>query len=262
METNSSSVVDIWSSERGGASDEPTLLIAGTGNAATIWPPVLVDALVSQGRRVIVFDHRDTGRSSTTADESTYTLNDLAEDAAHVLDTHRVESVTVIGYSMGAAVAQILAITRPDLVRRLVLVNGPARPDAGYEPGPAAADMFNRDFNDADALHEWFAEAMRGDDASEDDIARVSCSKPAVITGRSVLRHVMAQLTATPPTDAELANLNVECDVVHGAADRHVPLSNGERVALDIPRARLHVVAGAGHTLTRPVCDTICAVLR
>lgn len=261
MRPPSSSVIDIWSSERGCAGDEPTLLIAGTGNAATIWPPALVDALVSQGRRVILFDHRDTGRSSSTADESSYTLNDLAEDAARVLDSHRVESATVIGYSMGAAVAQILAVTRPGLVRRLVLVNGLARPDAGYEPGPAAGDMFNRDLNDAEALHEWFAEAMRGDDASEDDIARVLCSQPAVITGRSVLRHVMAQLTATPPTDAELANLDVECDVVHGAADRHVPLSNGERVARDIPGARLHVVAGAGHTLTKPVCDAVCAVL-
>lgn len=259
MTTNTEIQPEIWAEARG--EGIPTLLIAGTGDSATIWPPALIDELVARGRRVITFDHRDAGWSSLTPEDSAYTLDDMADDAARVLARHSATAATIVGYSLGGAIGQILAVRYPELVHHLVLVATPARPDAGYEQGPAVTEMWSLDMNDADAVQAWLQRAMAADGATADELQRVLEAKPAAVSIRAILRHATAALTTTPPTEEQLAALTMSCDIIHGDRDLSVPLANARAVARDIPGARLHVVAGAGHTMTGPVCAAICEVL-
>ena len=82
---------------------------------------------------MLSFDNRGTGLSAKPP--GPYSIEELADDAAAVLDTRGLEQADVYGHSMGGFIALTLALQRPDLVRSLVLVGtGPGGP--GHEPLP------------------------------------------------------------------------------------------------------------------------------
>ena len=82
---------------------------------------------------MLAFDNRGTGLSAKP--EGMYTVEQLADDAASVLDARGLPSADVYGHSLGGFIALTLAVRRPDLVRSLVLVGtGPGGPD--HEPLP------------------------------------------------------------------------------------------------------------------------------
>ena len=82
---------------------------------------------------MLAFDNRGTGLSAKPP--GPYTIEELADDAASVLDARGLERADVYGHSMGGFIALTLALRRPELVRSLVLVGtGPGGPD--HEPLP------------------------------------------------------------------------------------------------------------------------------
>ncbi len=96
----------------------PVLLITGTSASIGLWTTPVLDALAAE-HRVIAYDHRGMGASSP--DTSAVTMASLAQDAAAVLDAVGTGPAHVIGWSLGSATAQELALARPDLVASLVL---------------------------------------------------------------------------------------------------------------------------------------------
>ena len=110
-------------------SGETVLLHQGLGQGAWAWRYQL--HAFAQRFRTIVFDTRGTGRSPVPDDD--YTIEDLAEDAAAILDGRAAH---VVGFSMGGYVALTLALAHPDLVRSLVL--------AGTGAGGGACDPRGR----------------------------------------------------------------------------------------------------------------------
>jgi pimeloyl-ACP methyl ester carboxylesterase len=72
---------------------------------------------------VLALDHRGHGRSTNTGDADTYTVEQLASDLATLLDAEVGGEVDLLGHSMGGLVALQLALTRPDLVRSLILMD-------------------------------------------------------------------------------------------------------------------------------------------
>lgn len=105
------------------------VLIMGTGSPGRVWELHQVPALVEAGYRVCYFDNRGIAPSF----ESTQgmTIDDLVADTAGLIEQIRDggEKVFVVGTSMGARVAQELALKRPDLVRKAVFLAGHARLD-------------------------------------------------------------------------------------------------------------------------------------
>lgn len=96
---------------------EPILLIMGLGGSAIAWQSQI--PTLSQHLRVIAYDNRDAGRSDKADGE--YSIADMADDAAGLLEHLGVDSAHVYGVSMGGMIAQEVALRHPQRVRGLVL---------------------------------------------------------------------------------------------------------------------------------------------
>ncbi|MGZ8254599.1 MAG: alpha/beta fold hydrolase, partial [Burkholderiaceae bacterium] len=125
----------------GDAAAPPVLLVMGLGMPAAAWPDELIDRLLQHGLRVIRFDNRDAGGSARVPGvrrqnvrvalaralmrlpvHAAYTLDDMADDAAGVLDSLGIACAHVVGASMGGMIAQVLAARRPERVATLTLI--------------------------------------------------------------------------------------------------------------------------------------------
>jgi pimeloyl-ACP methyl ester carboxylesterase len=115
--------------DMGDIDDPPVLLIMGLGAQMLLWRTAFCEQLVNHGLRVIRYDNRDIGLSSKTEHHSTgqslparmfrfwlglpsraaYTLEDMADDAAALLDHLGIERAHIVGASMGGMIAQIFA---------------------------------------------------------------------------------------------------------------------------------------------------------
>lgn len=119
--------VSIYYEEAGDPSDPALVLISGGGAQLISWDEQLVALLTAEGFRVVRFDNRDTGYSQRFGDEATidggYDLADMARDVVGVLDHLGATSAHLVGHSMGAMMAQVVAIDHPDRVRSLGLLS-------------------------------------------------------------------------------------------------------------------------------------------
>src|SRR5260370_7149028 len=115
---------------------KPVLLICGTGQPADLWFAQVAD-LAAAGHAVITFDNRGCGRSE--APPAPYLVDDMAADTAALIEHLGLGPCDVIGYSLGGYIAQELAVTRADLLRRLPLLAGSApAPAYPLPPSPPA----------------------------------------------------------------------------------------------------------------------------
>ena len=154
--------IEIYYRDYGPVDAEPILLVQGLGGQLINWPQHLIEFLIENNFRPIVFDNRDTGlstrvdsdsfsdekRSNTIVRsyiryylrlpiESEYTIDDMANDAIAVLNELNITKAHVLGISMGGMIAQIIASTHSDRTKTFTLIastastpsplNGPTR---------------------------------------------------------------------------------------------------------------------------------------
>jgi pimeloyl-ACP methyl ester carboxylesterase len=98
---------------------EPILLISGGSADKNAWDPTFISDL-SSNHTVIVFDNRGVG--NTTIGSQPYTIEQVANDTAGLLDALKISKANVLGYSLGSYIDQQVAITYPEKVDRLILV--------------------------------------------------------------------------------------------------------------------------------------------
>ena len=114
-----------------GDDDAPLVLLAG-GTTMLSWPDALCERLAAGGRRVVRYDLRDSGESTTADPEApAYTLRDLAADAAALADALGGGPAHLAGIGVGGMVAQVAALDHPGAFSALTLVGtraGRARP--------------------------------------------------------------------------------------------------------------------------------------
>jgi pimeloyl-ACP methyl ester carboxylesterase len=91
------------------------------------WDPALVDALAAD-RRVVAFDNAGVG---ATSGRTPSTIDAMAQDAIAFLEVMNLQSVDLLGFSIGSFVAQEIALIRPELLRRLVLASSAPQGAAG-----------------------------------------------------------------------------------------------------------------------------------
>lgn len=241
----------------------PLLLIQGLGFAK--WASRAQWEGFALRRRVIAFDNRGTGLSAKPS--GPYSVELMADDAASLLDGRRIPQADVYGHSLGGYIALALALRRPDLVRSLVLVStGPGGPD--HQPLPAETDEVWRS-----AVGLPLEESVR--------LTFPTAFAPGWIEEHSQAYAEWLAARLDPPTPPEcwraqfmaaaryryrgvpVEEIPVPALIVHGDADRVVPLANGRLLAERMPGAELVVLRGRGHVpmleepgeLGRIVCD-------
>lgn len=248
-----------------GDPDAPLVLLAG-GTTMLSWPDALCERLAAGGRRVVRYDLRDSGES-TTADPNApaYTLRDLAADAAALADALGGGPAHLAGIGVGGMVAQVAVLDHPGAFSALTLVG--TRPVA---PGPTDDDLPDHDqetmgrlfahpmpdWTDREAVADFAAlgaeilgdnpDAARGRAALIWD--RTPGTAPAVHMANQ-LGLVFSRLDCTPRWRERLPEIDVPTLVVHGDRDWFFPVGNGEALAREIPGARLLVLATAATAL-------------
>ncbi|MET7358205.1 alpha/beta hydrolase [Streptomyces sp. NPDC005562] len=248
-----------------GAKDAPLVLLVG-GTTMLSWPDALCARLAAGGRRVVRYDLRDSGESRTTdPDAPTYTLRDLAADAAALADALGGAPAHLAGIGVGGMVAQVAALDHPDAFSALTLVGtravapGPPDDDLPDHDQATMSKLFAQpmpDWADRAAVAEFTAAGaeLLGDDpvAARATAARVWDRTPGTAPAVQMANQmgmVFSRLDCTPRWRERLPEIDVPTLVVHGRRNRFFPVGNGEAIAREIPGARLLVLEEAATTI-------------
>src|SRR6266550_6124497 len=130
-----------------GRDDDPLVLLAG-GPTMLSWPDSVCERLAAGGQRVVRYDLRDCGASTTLDPEAPgYHLRDLAADAAALVGTLGAGTAHLGGVGVGGMVAQVAALDHSNAFSALTLVS--TRPVA---PGPVGDDLPDHDAATMDAV--------------------------------------------------------------------------------------------------------------
>jgi 3-oxoadipate enol-lactonase len=227
--------------------DGDTLLLhQGLGQGSWAWrysAPVF-----AQRFRTITFDTRGTGRSDVP--EEPYGIDDLAQDAAQILDGRAAH---VAGFSMGGYVALTLALTRPELVRSLVLAGtgagGPGRvprPDHVREAFEAALQLPAEEARRMSLPYTFSPGWTTAHPERFEEILAAILENPT--PRRTIDAHTQASY-GFYEAGIEVERVEAPTLVVHGDADLIVPVENGRELARRLPNARYVELPGRGHNL-------------
>lgn len=261
--------------EHFGEQTAPLILLVG-GPTMLSWPDELCEQLARRGRHVVRYDLRDSGASSTVAPESpSYTLRDLAADAAALAIEFDGRPAHLAGIGVGGMVAQIAALDYPDAVSAVTLAG--TRPIA---PGPVDQDLPDHDpktmarlsersvpdWSDRSAVSEFAAAGARiiGNDPAAvwATAARIWDRTPGTdpaVQMANQLGMVFARLDCRPRWRERLRELAVPTLVIHGRRDPFFPVGNGEALAREIPGAQLLVLERAATTIPDAVAGEVAA---
>lgn len=222
----------------------PTVVLShALGCDLSMWDGVA--AALRDRYTVLRYDHRGHGR--TPASRGAFTMDDLAEDAAKLIEAECEGPVHFVGLSMGGMTAQALGARRPGLVRSLAIANSAmhypeaaramwqARVDTVLEQGvPPIAEG---------ALQRWFTPAFR-EDATR---GRALVGQLRDVLERTDAPAYAAACLAVAGIDLAAGNARITCPtlVIAGGLDEATPPAMSEAIAQSIPGARLQQLDAA-----------------
>jgi pimeloyl-ACP methyl ester carboxylesterase len=226
---------------------EPLLLIQGMSGTHLSWGEPFLSRLEADFD-CVVFDNRGIGNSYEVTEP--FTIADLATDALAVMDAVGLDTAHVLGISMGGMTAQQLALTAPQRLRTLTLgCTYPGGPGSSLidpvDAGPlleamASADL-DRVFRAAYEVN--LSPGFRADESTYADFAAMARALPA----RQQTVQLQIQAIGGHDTQARLAEIAAPTLVIHGTADKMIPVANSRLIASLIPGAQLEILEDVGH---------------
>ncbi|MFY9558525.1 MAG: alpha/beta fold hydrolase [Blastocatellia bacterium] len=235
---------------------EPLLLIRGLGSTCEGFK-AQVEGLSSHFR-VISFDNRCVGRSDQP--QESFTIADMADDTAALLDALGVESAHVFGVSLGGMVAQELALRHPQKVRRLVLGCTHAGPRTAVRSPEWAVRVFNesRDMPRKDAL-KHSAGILFAIKTIDTLPALVEETLAVMANNNQPKSSYLLQLGAVMQHDTfdRLSRITQPTLVITGAEDALIDPGNSRLIASLIPGARLIEFEETGHVFFTEKADEV-----
>jgi len=281
--------IEIYYEDMGDPNNPAVLLIMGLGAQLLLWRKEFCEKLVDQGLRVIRYDNRDVGLSTKVTGRHTgvplaprmvrsflglrspavYTLEDVADDAAALLDHLKIDTAHIVGASMGGMIAQIFAARHKVRTKTLAIIFSSNNQALLPPPGPRQLLAILQKPKDAtrEAIVENAVRVTRitgspGYPAPKERI------RADAIEGydrsyypAGVGRHFAAVL-GSGSLLAYDRQITVPTVVIHGKADKLMRPFGGRAVARAIKGARLVLFDGMGHDLPRELWDDIVGELK
>ncbi len=270
-----------------GTPTDPTLLLVmGLGAQMVAWDEDWCTAFVDRGFHVVRFDNRDIGESTWIetdldlgaavmaafggdASAAPYLLGDMAADAIGLLDALGVGRAHVMGASMGGMIAQTMAIEHPDRVATLTsIMSTTGERDVGQPDPEILGSLIAERPTEREASIEFavgVSKAISSPTLWDEGRARARATREVDrgINPRGVPQQMLA-IVASGSRAEGLAELDLPTLVVHGALDRLVTPSGGERTAELVPGAELVVFPEMAHDVPQPyvpeVLDRVTAL--
>lgn len=255
--------------------DPAIVLVAGLYNQLVRWPLELCQLLVDRGFRVIRFDNRDAGLSSSLDElgkpslvkhwlsrrlpiraKLPYSLDDMARDVKELMDALDIKKAHLVGASMGGMIAQIAAAKYKKRVLSLTSIMSSSSPlsfsGSNINLLVKLAKIRPRSSNKEAAIdYNVKLNQLIGSPAYPQDEHALYANAERYIerahTNQTGFKRQLAAIAATPYREQLLKKIKAPTLVIHGSADPVMPLSAGINTALLIKRSKLKVVPGMGH---------------
>jgi pimeloyl-ACP methyl ester carboxylesterase len=224
----------------------PIILINGYASTMDMWSPPVLAALAKQFR-IIVFDNRGTGLSSTTDDPFAIPL--FASDTLGLMDALGIARAHVLGHSMGACIAQELVLSSPEQIKRVILVSGTC--------GGVKMIMMQREIwktlSDKSGTGRDIAKRMFSVIFPKKWLAIHDpwqyCPEVYETTSKESAAKQGDALLSWQGTYDQLPAIRSPTLVITGSEDMVIPPENSRILANRIPGARLEQIPEAGHGL-------------
>jgi len=269
--------------EIGNAADPAFLLISGLGSQLIGWPQEFAENLAAQGFRVIRFDNRDIGLSQHFDEEGTpdmgqimaglkngqkpvspYMLDDMAADAAGLLDALGIDKAHIAGMSMGGMIAQLVAANHPEKclsMNSIMSTSSRGSLPPGTPEATAVLTALPEDNSrEGRARHKVKSKLITGspghqapDDVLYDEML-ADIDRSYHPEGQQ--RQYVAIMASGSRTWL-LPKITVPTMVLHGDIDPLVPREAGIDTAELIPGSEYVEVEGMGHDIAPGLYDTI-----
>lgn len=277
--------INIEYEEFGRQDSAPLLLIMGLGGQMVMWHEAFCEQLADRDFRVIRYDNRDVGLSTKFHErcpnpgqlvvdvfqgksvKPPYTLDDMAEDAAGLLEVLGIPAAHVVGASMGGMIAQLLTLHHPERVLTLTsIMSTTGNPDLPQAEPEVLALLMRPAPTEREAAIEhgmgvWRAIAGPGFEFDEARIReRVELSYDRDPDPAGTARQLLAIMTGSSRKDA-LRSVKTPTLVIHGDADPLVPIAGGFDTAEAIPGAKMLVIEGMGHELPEGAWPRVMAAI-
>ncbi|MFJ2755520.1 alpha/beta fold hydrolase [Nocardioides sp. NPDC087217] len=213
------------------------------------WDPRVIDGVAAH-HHVIAFDNRGVGSTGSKVPSD---LEQMGSDAIAFIEALGLDQVDLFGFSLGGAVAQMVALRRPDLVRRMILAGTGPRGGGGIWKMPfivggayAKAFLFRKD----PRHFLFFPRTAEGKKAAKEYFARLGertrdLDRP--ISGQARLAQLRAITSAGLHAPDDLSTIKVPVLVANGDNDLMVSTANSADMARRLPDAKLVVYPDSGH---------------
>ena len=283
--------VEIYFRDYGPIDAEPILLVQGLGGQLVNWPQHLIEFLIENNFRPIVFDNRDTGlstriNSDSFSDEkrsntivrnyiryylrlpidSEYTIDDMANDAIAVLDELDISQAHILGISMGGMIAQIVASTHSDRTKTFTLIASTASTPSPLN-GPTRKVrklLMDRTKNPNSTIDQRvnrtrkiFSEiGYQGIDLNTDEFYQDISS--SIKRGGNDDTGFGRQLTAILGSENRLdkvKSIKAPTLIIHGKEDPLIKVKNAYKTNKLIKDSKLIVISDMRHLIEPPVFD-------
>jgi pimeloyl-ACP methyl ester carboxylesterase len=261
----------------GDPANPTALLVMGLGTQMVAWHEDFCLQLADRGLHVVRFDNRDIGRSThmkgraptirqlltRSKRAARYTLRDMADDAAGLLEELELAPAHVVGASMGGMIAQCLAARHPEAVRSLTSIMSNT---GSLRSGQPALRVYSVFLRRAPSEREAFIEHMervfaaigsRGLRRDAEDIRAIAAMSYDRDRDPEAPGRQLAAIIAAGDRTPELRRITAPTLVIHGTADRLVSPSGGRATSRAIPGADLVMIPGMGHDLPRAAWPTL-----
>lgn len=225
----------------------PLLLIMGYGATMNLWEERLLRSL-SKKYKVIIFDNR--GMGETSPGHKAFTIEQFADDTYELMIALNIEKAHVLGWSMGASIAQELALRHPEMVKKLIL-NASLCHQEIFPPEPKVVSKLENTLGiPSDNGYEWLRLIFPSDWIKyNQDRIREIFSRPLGNVNPDSLQKQAHAINNWEGTCNRLPYLQHETLVINGKDDLILPVENSEYLASKLPNSKLVLISQAGHGL-------------